>query len=127
MCRYEEHLAEERGQRFSNEQWNRIWEESAATSIEHILPQSKGSQSKSGNGISVHNLGNLLLLPPRLNSVLRDKNPQAKVGAYQGTGLLIAGDVAETIQRKEGWSEVEIETRENELLEWIFDEYNVED
>ena len=127
LCRYEEHLAEKRGQRFSNEQWNRIWEESAATSIEHILPQSKGSQSKSGNGISVHNLGNLLLLPPLLNSELRDKNPQAKVGAYQGTGLLIAGDVAETIQRKEGWSEVEIETRENELLEWIFDEYNVED
>ena len=127
LCRYEEHLAEERGQRFSNEQWNRIWEESAATSIEHILPQSKGSQSKSGNGIFVHTLGNLLLLPPRLNSELKDKNPQTKVDAYQGTGLLIAGDVAETIQRKEGWSEVEIETRENELLEWVFDEYNVED
>ena len=58
LCRYEEHLVEERGQSFSNEQWNRIWEESATTSIEHILPQSKGSQ------YIVHGLGNLLLLPP---------------------------------------------------------------
>ena len=118
LCRYEEHLAEERGQRFSNEQWNRIWEESAAKSIEHILPQSKGSESL------VHRLGNLLLLPPGLNSELGDKDPKAKVDDYQRTGLLIARDVAETIQ-KEGWSEVEIETRENELLTWIFREYDV--
>ena len=127
LCRYEEHLAEKRGQRFSNEQWSRIWEESAANSIEHILPQSKGSQFKWKQGSSfVHTLGNLLLLPPRLNSKLRDKDPEAKVDAYQRTGLLIAGDVAETIQ-KEGWGEVEIETREEEILEWIFREYNVEE
>ena len=41
LCRYEEHLAEQRGQTFDNEQWNRIWQESAANSIEHILPQSR--------------------------------------------------------------------------------------
>ena len=126
LCRYEEHLAEERGQRFSNEQWNRIWQESAANSIEHILPQSSQYQW-GGGGISVHNLGNLLLLPPRLNSELRDKDPLDKVDDYQRTGLLIAGEVAETIQKKEGWDEVDIETRENELLTWIFDEYDVED
>ena len=65
--------------------------------------------------------------PPHLNSELGDKDPQAKVEDYQGTGLLIARDVAETIQKKEGWDEVDIETRENELLTWIFDEYNVEE
>ena len=127
LCRYEEHIAEERGQSFSNEQWNRIWQESASTSIEHILPQSKGSQDEAGIGIFVHRLGNLLLLPPHLNSELGDKDPQDKKDDYQGTGLLIAGDVAKMIQQKEGWSEVEIETRENELLAWIFDEYDVEE
>ena len=38
--RYEEHLAREAGQNFNNEQWNRIWQSSAADSIEHIRPQS---------------------------------------------------------------------------------------
>ena len=119
LCRYEEHLAEQRGQTFDNEQWNRIWQESAANSIEHILPQSREIQY----GWRVHRLGNLLLLPPRLNSELGGKDPQAKADAYRQTGLLIAGDVAETIQ-SHGWDEVQIKTRENQLLDWIFSEYD---
>lgn len=39
LFRYEEYLAQTQGQKFSNEQWNRIWEASAANSIEHICPQ----------------------------------------------------------------------------------------
>jgi Protein of unknown function (DUF1524) len=58
MFRYEEHLATELGQNFSNEQWERIWERSAADSIEHIWPQSKAPESQ------MHRLGNLVLLPP---------------------------------------------------------------
>ena len=124
LCRYEEHLAEQLGQKFDNQQWNRIWQGSAADSIEHILPQSKGSQYSWQNGIFVHRLGNLLLLPPRLNSELRDKDPKEKADDYRQTGLLIAGDVAEMIRQEEGWSEADIESRENQLLEWIFDEYD---
>ena len=123
LYRYEEHLAEQRGQTFRNVQWNRIWQESAVNSIEHILPQSKGSQYSWQNGIFVHRLGNLLLLPPRLNSTLGGKDPQEKMDDYRQTGLLIAGDVAEMIEEY-GWGEAEIETRENQLLEWIFDEYD---
>lgn len=37
LYRYEEYLAMKKGQKFSNEQWNRIWELSAAHSIEHII------------------------------------------------------------------------------------------
>ena len=123
LCRYEEHLAAQHGQTFDNVQWNRIWQASATDSIEHILPQSKGSQSAFGNGIFVHRLGNLLLLPPRLNSTLGGKDPQEKVCDYQRTGLLIAGDVAETIQ-SHGWDEEQIKTRENEILDWILAEYD---
>ena len=117
LCRYEEHLAKQRGQTFDNEQWNRIWQESAANSIEHILPQ-----SNSQNGILVHRLGNLLLLPPRLNSSLRDKDPRKKADDYRQTGLLIAGDVAATIQER-GWGEAEIEGREDEITSWIYGEF----
>ena len=124
LYRYEEHLAEQRGQTFCNVQWNRIWQESAMNSIEHILPQSKGSQYSRQNGIFVHRLGNLLLLPPRLNSELRDKDPREKADDYRQTGLLIAGDVAEMILQENGWGEAEIESRENEILQWIFDEYD---
>lgn len=122
LCRYEEHLAKERGQTFDNEQWNRIWQVSAANSIEHILPQSKGSQYSWQNGIFVHRLGNLLLLPPRLNSELGDKDPREKADDYRQTGLLIAADVAETIQ-KSGWGEVEIEIRDDEITSWIYGEF----
>ena len=124
LYRYEEHLAKQRGQKFDNVQWKRIWEESAVNSIEHILPQSKGSQYSWQNGIFVHRLGNLLLLPPRLNSELRDKDPQEKADDYRQTGLLIAGDVAEMILQEEGWGEADIESRESQLLKWIFDEYD---
>ena len=122
LCRYEEHLAEQLGQTFDNEQWNRIWQESASNSIEHILPQSKGSQYRSQTSIFVHRLGNLLLLPPRLNSTLSDKYPQEKADDYRQTGLLSAGDVAETIC-KHGWDEAQIEIREDEITTWIYDEF----
>ena len=122
LCRYEEHLAEQRGQTFDNEQWNRIWEESAANSIEHILPQSKGSQSTWQEGVFVHRLGNLLLLPPRLNSTLGGKDPQEKADDYRQTGLLSAGEVAETIC-KYGWDEAQIQIREDEITSWIYDTF----
>ena len=117
LCRYEEHLAKERGQTFSNEQWNRIWQESPSSSIEHILPQSRYWHY-------VHWLGNLLILPPRLNSQLGDKTPEMKADHYQKTGLLIATDVAETI-KKDGWSQDEIESRTTDILDWLSSEYDL--
>ncbi len=120
LYRYEEHLAEQQGQRFRSEQWNRIWQESAAKSIEHIFPQSRGSQEPLENqeGVFVHRLGNLLLLPPSLNSALQDREPRAKVNDYRDTGLLIAAEVTRTIER-DGWGLEQIMEREQRLLNWI--------
>ena len=103
---------------FNNQQWNRIWEKSTSDSIEHILPQSKGSKEPTDANF-VHRLGNLLLLPPRLNSELSDKDPIQKAGRYQRTGLLIAVEVAQTIQEKRGWGTAQIEEREQKIREWI--------
>ncbi|MCH8088379.1 MAG: HNH endonuclease [Chloroflexi bacterium] len=113
LFRYEEHLAGEAGQGFNNEQWNRIWEASAADSIEHILPQS--SESK-----CVHWLGNLLMLPPKLNSKLGAKPPKAKAGEYAKTGLLAAQEVVDRLPR---WRRRAIEDRETKLLQWALQEW----
>lgn len=121
LYRYEEYLAEQQGQTFSPSLWNRVWEEQATESIEHILPQSKGSQEPletNQEGIFVHRLGNLLLLPPDLNSGLGNKDPKQKADTYDRKGLFCGPAVAQTI-REEGWGADQIEEREQKLLTWI--------
>ena len=120
LYRYEEHLAEQQGQKLNNEEWNRIWAVSVSRSIEHILPQSKGSRkplAPGQKGIFVHRLGNLLLLPPGVNSKLGDKDPKEKAECYLQTGLLSVAEVARTIQQ-DGWGEKQVEEREQQLIEW---------
>jgi hypothetical protein len=112
--RYEEHLAQKAGQKFNNEQWNRIWLSSAADSIEHILPQSSGSDRL------IHRLGNLLVLPPRLNSKLGAKTPKEKADEYNKTGLLVAQEV---VDRLSNWKRSAIEEREDTLLQWALREW----
>jgi hypothetical protein len=112
MFRYEEHLAKQQKMNFSNEQWEKIWMVSASDSIEHIWPKSKATEK------SKHRLGNLVLLPPKLNSTLQDDDPRDKVEAYRKTGLLIAGEVAEFIKKVDRWNVKSIEKRENSLLDW---------
>ena len=75
------------GQKIANEQWDRLWTDSAVNSIEHILPQSSGSKkpmSTGQTGVYVHRLGNLLILPPNENSQLGDKDPKEKADTYLG-------------------------------------------
>jgi len=119
--RYEEHLARKAGQNFNNEQWNRIWQSSAADSIEHIRPQSWwASAGLEPNPDEVHRLGNLLILPPRLNSKLGAKSPAEKTDDYRKTGLLIAQEVVDALS---DWSFDHIEGREESLLAWAKHEW----
>ncbi len=121
LFRYEEHLAKQLGQKFDNEQWRRMWEDSPSRSVEHIFPQSKGSQEPlrdSQEGIYVHRLGNLLLLPPGLNSKLGNKDPEDKAPCYRQTGLFSAADVARTIDEY-GWGADQIKEREQRMITWI--------
>lgn len=120
LFRYEEHLSKERGQTFQSTQWARIWADSAAKSIEHVFPQSKGSLEKTETGIFVHRLGNLVLLPPGLNSKLGAKEPEDKKEEYIKTGLAIAADVAGRIPV---WDRDAVVKREEELLEWARTEW----
>lgn len=114
LARYEEFLTQKAGQKFDNEQWNHIWAASAADSIEHILPQSSGDEDY------IHRIGNLVLLPPKLNSQLRDKAPGEKSDDYRKTGLLQAEEV--TLQLH-NWNRAAIERREKALLDWAVQEW----
>lgn len=116
MFRYEESLANKHGPKYRNEQWNKIWLDSAARSIEHIWPQSKAPDDIK------HSLGNLVLLPPKLNSALQDKRPKDKAKDYRRTGLLIAEEVAELLE-KGRWSKRAVRKREAELLKWAATEW----
>jgi len=115
LFRYEEHLAAQAGQTFDNEQWARIWEAASSDSIEHIHPQSLGEQQRSETGIFVHRLGNLMLLPPGLNSRLQAQLPSTKREAYIKTGLHHACDVA---GRLASWDRDAVIQREEELIAW---------
>lgn len=115
LFRYEEHLASKEGQTFDNEQWARIWEATAADSIEHIQAQSKGEKQSSPTGIFVHRLGNLMLLPPRLNSKLQALPAEEKKAHYLKTGLHQAIEVAGKIPT---WDRAAVVKREDEIIEW---------
>jgi Protein of unknown function (DUF1524) len=116
MFRYEEALARQQHLNFSNEQWEKIWMVSPSDSIEHIWSKSNAPVK------SKHRLGNLVLLPPRLNSKLQDLPPLQKTEAYRKTGLLIAGEVADLIKAK-GWTKDVILTRQQKLLDWAKTEW----
>lgn len=116
MFRYEEHLAKGQRQNFSNEQWNKIWMVSPSDSIEHIWARSKAPEKHR------HRLGNLVMLPPKLNSKLIDKPPKDKAEDYRKTGLLIAGEVADMIDERR-WNVKAIAEREEALLEWAATEW----
>ena len=112
--RYEEHLTRKAGANFENRHWDHIWSRDSAESIEHILPQSEGSEH-------VHWLGNLLLLPPPLNSKLGKMAPKNKTDAYRETGMRIALEAAQQVEN--GWNREAIQAREEELLVWAKQEW----
>lgn len=116
LFRYEEHLAQEDGHKSTNTQWNRIWQAAPAQSIEHIMPQSTGGEE------TVHRLGNLVLLPPGLNSQLGATAPKDKATAYEKKcrGMLIVQDV---VPRLPHWGKREIGAREKKILEWAQKEW----
>lgn len=116
LFRYEEFLAQQQNMNYRNEQWNKIWLQSPAQSIEHIWPQSRAPEDIR------HTIGNLLLLPPRLNSTLQDRRPKKKAEAYRKTGLLIAEEVAQLLEEGR-WTKKAVRNREKALLEWAAREW----
>ena len=112
LFRYEEHLTKDSGLRVDNNHWELVWVKNAHLSIEHINPQSTAPDD------IVHTLGNLMLLPPGLNSQLRDRPPRQKADAYRKTGFYHAGEVADMLANARGWGKKKCELRQKKILEW---------
>ena len=108
--RYEEHLARKAGQKLNETQWDRIWEVEPSRSVEHIKPQSSGVSY-------MHHLGNLMMLPPGVNSKLKDQDPSKKSETYKTCGLLSSIEVAKLVG-KDRWDKGAVEARASDLMAW---------
>ncbi len=108
--RYDEYLAQKAGHKLNENQWNKIWEVEPSRSVEHIRPQSSEVSY-------MHNLGNLMMLPPGVNSKLKDLDPAKKAEAYNSCGLLSSIEVAKLIKNRR-WDKAAVGDRTAKLLGW---------
>lgn len=104
LFRYEEHLAAASGAKINDSQWAKVWATDPAKSIEHIMPQS------SGKGY-VHGIGNLTMLPPNVNSSLRDKPPEEKAARYVECGMNATMAVGREIEGGLKWNKEAVRDR----------------
>jgi len=122
LYRYEEFLAKKAGQNVNQGMWNRIWGDDPSKSIEHIFPQSRGSDNPATKGIYIHRLGNLMMLPPGVNSKLSDLLPTQKAGTYAEEGLLQAIEVSKLVAKRK-WNREAVQKRERHLIRWATKEW----
>lgn len=119
--RYEEHLAKKAGAAISKEVWALIWSASPASTIEHIYPQNPGPEwrGKLGRGRGqekhINRLGNLMILPPDINSEAGNKSFEDKKKIYRKNRHL---KLMEEVLNKQDWNRAIIEKREKRLLDW---------
>jgi hypothetical protein len=90
MYRYEEHLARQDNGSISEEIWTQVWNLSPTKTIEHIHPQNLNDKwrGKFGNKKDyiqrqAQRLGNLVILPPGVNSSASDKSFLEKKKIYE--------------------------------------------
>lgn len=120
--RYEEYLAKKNGSEISEEIWEQIWSASPTTTIEHIYPQSPDAawKGKLGRGRNrydryVNCLGNLMLLPPNINSKAGAKPFDKKKAIYKKHYLRLMDEIL----AEKDWNYQTIEKREVRLLAWM--------
>lgn len=112
LYRYEEHLARKNGAKINESEWAKIWAADPARSIEHIMPQSSGKAY-------VHGLGNLTMLPPNVNSSLKDKPPLAKAERYLECGMQATMAVGREIRDAKRWTKAAVEDRAARIEEFV--------
>lgn len=122
LYRYEEYLAKQQGETISSEIWEKIWSSSPSTTIEHIHPKGpltpewkdKISNRQDYVDRHVHRLGNLLLLPPNINSKAGRKSFADKKIIYKQNYLKMMNEIIV----KKDWRRQEIEQREKDLIKF---------
>jgi len=123
LYRYEEYLTDQAGVRINREIWTQIWQESTNKTIEHIYPQADNPgpswRGKLGKGQKpekqINRLGNLIILPPGVNSEAGKRPFIDKKKIYSKHRNL---RLIEEILRKRDWNKNSIDQRESKLLKW---------
>ncbi len=117
LYRYDEYLSRKYGEELNVSQWNKIWQAEPSKSIEHIMPQN----SKVGY---LHHIGNLTMLPPGVNSSLKDKNPKDKADTYKRCGLRATAKVGEIISEGTRWSSKAVRMRAKDIEKFVVEEWS---
>lgn len=116
---------------FDIAKWKDIFDSSSAETIEHIFPQTIGTNwaGKLGKGNKhekmVNRLGNLLVLPKSLNSQASNKAFKDKKDIYKNALLNTANDIVyinylnDSKTERNDWNLDEIIKREDKLLKMI--------
>lgn len=125
--RYEEYLTNQCGGSVSEETWTQVWSSSPTKTIEHIHPQTITEEWRGKFGTKkgyvtkqVHRLGNLVLLPPGVNSICSNKPFSQKKEIYEKHRHL---KLIDEILEKEDWDSAAMEERENRLVDWAKKEW----
>jgi len=118
--RYEEYLAKKDGAEISKETWEQIWQSTLTDTIEHILPQKPGVVWKKQFGKKYNKfsnkLGNMIILPPKINSKASNKSFNEKLKIYRVNNNL---RLINKILSYSNWNQKAIKDREKILHEWI--------
>ncbi|MCK0166267.1 DUF262 domain-containing HNH endonuclease family protein [Jannaschia sp. S6380] len=114
LFRYDEHLAANAGEEINALQWEKIWQNDASSSIEHIVPQNSGRSD-------IHNIGNLTMLPPKVNSSLGGKSPSEKAERYTDSGLRGTIQVGKEITKSQKWTKADVARRRDEIEAFVKD------
>src|SRR5439155_5259250 len=126
--KYEERLSEENGEVIDQVTWGKIWESgSKDKSVEHIFPQKdpygnwkrKGRQNVNPESF-VDRLGNLLVLPPGINSKAGTKAFADKVEVYKTVKGL---NYVKRVIRLRDWNLGALEKREKELMNFAREQW----
>jgi hypothetical protein len=124
--KYEEYKCLDKSIKIKQSLWESIWNDTAESSIEHIIPQkyNKKDWGKSTDEfendpklkkITINRLGNFILLPPSINSKAKNKSFKDKKDIYQnGSSLLLVDEFLTECGHV--WNRNKIVQREKKLL-----------
>lgn len=121
---YEKYLCKEKEYSFAKTWWDSIWESSVQDSIEHIYPQVENAEWKGKvprkKEYNANRIGNLLILPIKLNKKLQNYRFEIKKKEYNDTPMKSAQELTEY----DDWTTATIAERTNKLLAWAQKEWD---
>jgi hypothetical protein len=127
LYRYEEYLCKENGAELNQSAWNEIWNADVHRTIEHILPQDNSDLSWSsfaGKNDLLHTLGNLTILPPRLNSQAGNKGFVDKKDVYKRANIYSLNEVIfKDGSERRAWNASAVKARTQSLIEFAKEQW----